>query len=92
MQLRNYYYKDIPDCSDCKYSDICGGGCAAQAYLTNYWKTGKKSLLTHEEDCMKFLKSNIDLSNYSKILVCDDQLVHIDYLCTWIGKPYKGER
>lgn len=92
MQLRYDYYKEIPDCSDCKYSDICGGGCAAQAYLTNYWRTGKKSLLTHEEDCMKFLNSNIDLSNYSKVLVDDGQLVHIDYLCTWIGKPHKSER
>ncbi|GAA0124007.1 MAG: radical SAM protein [Clostridium argentinense] len=92
MQIRNYYYRDILDCSDCKYGEICGGGCAAQAYLTNYWRNGKRSLLTHEEDCLKFLESNIDVSNYSKIMADDGQLVHINYLCTWIGKPHKDYR
>lgn len=89
MQLRNYYYKDISDCNDCEYSTECRAECAAQAYLTNYWRTGKRTLMTHEEDCRKFLKDKFDLSNYSKISVDDNTLVHMDYLCTWIGKPHK---
>lgn len=91
MQLRNYYFKEIPDCDDCQYNNICGGGCAAQAYLTNYWKTGKRSLLIHEEDCLKFYDNKINLPNYSKMVGDLKKLVHMDYLCTWIGKPYKDD-
>lgn len=88
MRLRNYLYRNINECHDCEKSEFCGGGCAAQAYLINYWKTGKRTLSIKEEDCWRDLKEKVDLKNYIKEQ-SDKNLVHINYLCTWIGKPRK---
>lgn len=87
MRKRNYYYKDIPGCSDCEKSIICGGGCAAQSYLVNYWKTGNRTLMVHEDNCYKEFNKNVNLDNYVKKVDKLNTLVHINYLCTWIGRP-----
>lgn len=86
FRKRNKNPDKIEGCSNCSLLDICGGGCAAKAYLYNYHTTGEKNLFTKEVECLndvdyKDLKFNKNNFKESK------ELVHMDYLCTWIGVP-----
>lgn len=83
---RKQNYKNIEGCSDCKKAEICRGGCFAMAYTYHKCKTGKKDMYARDPFCFKDEIINSDNVEYKK---GNKQLVHENYLCTWIGKPKK---
>lgn len=86
FRIRNEHPELINGCLDCNIKDICGGGCASRAYLYNVHKTGKKSLFVKDPFC---LKEKLVKENFPQNPSVDNtaNLVHKDYLCTWIGQP-----
>lgn len=86
FRRRNKNPHMIEDCKDCDLLNICGGGCTAKAYLWNYWKRGGYDIYCKEPNCFKEYLGKLDLSSF-KMNEKQPSLVHMDYLCTWIGKP-----
>ena len=86
FRQRNAHPELIEGCSGCKFIDSCGGGCAARSYLHHAILTGKKSFKQKEPYC---LKENNFKNKFMRVkkLETSEKLVHMDYLCTWIGKP-----
>lgn len=85
FKTRKDNYQKIEGCKDCDKADICRGGCFAMAYTYKKCETGEKDLYARDPFCFKDI--NIDNNvNYKK---GNKQLVHENYLCTWIGKPKK---
>ena len=83
FKIRKENYEKIEGCKDCDKSEICRGGCFAMAYTYEKCATGKKELYARDPFCFK--EEEIDESiDYKK---GEKQLVHENYLCTWIGKP-----
>ncbi len=76
----------IDECRKCPRLDICGGGCIAKSYLSHYWNTGECNIYQKEPGCYLDYKGYFDIDGFR---ISDEikSLVHIDYLCTWIGKP-----
>ena len=70
-------------CAGCDKANICGGGCAARSYLFHAVQTGEKSFLCKDPYCPKDYKHNF-ISEQNNVKT--KRLVHMDYLCTWIGK------
>lgn len=83
FRQRNANPQMIKGCGDCKVKNVCGGGCAARAYLHNAIDTGEKSFMCKDPYCP------IDYNAKQLQNIAAEQsgrLVHMDYLCTWIGK------
>ena len=78
-------YEKIEGCKDCDKADICRGGCFAMAYTYKKCETGEKDLYARDPFCLKDIEIDKNI-NYRK---ANKQLVHENYLCTWIGKPKK---
>ena len=76
----------IAACNKCTRLDICGGGCIAKSYLSHYWRTGEGDIYQKEPGCYLDYKEYFDIDSF-RIANEMKSLVHIDYLCTWIGKP-----
>ena len=87
MRIRNYLSSMIPGCESCERHSFCLGGCAAQAYLVNFWKTGIRTLNVKEADCWKDLNFDVNIGGYKRIQDDEKQLVHQNYLCS---KGYGG--
>lgn len=86
FRQRNAHPELIIGCKNCEYIDYCGGGCAARSYLHHAILTDEKSFQQKDPYCMKDMKENIVFPK-AELLQTTDKLVHMDYLCTWIGKP-----
>lgn len=84
FSVRKENYKNIEGCADCENSEICRGGCFAMAYTYEKCKTGNKSLYAKDPFCTQETSVNVDDIEFSKE---KHNLVHQNYLCTWIGKP-----
>jgi len=86
FRRRNENPSIIEECKNCEKLDICGGGCTANAYLWNRWTKGEYNIYTKEPNCPKDYSTKVDVS---KFIMANEKksLVHMDYLCTWIGKP-----
>ncbi len=86
FRQRNAHPEKIKGCFGCEMLEICGGGCAARSYLHHAIQTGEKSFIEKDFYCPKDHKIS---QNFSKTYDegKEEKLVHIDYLCTWIGKP-----
>lgn len=87
FRKRNANPNLIEDCGSCRLVNTCGGGCAAMAYLYRMHKTGEKSLFSKDPYCSK--EHNASLPSVKIQKDASKQLVHMDYLCTWIGSPIK---
>ena len=85
FKIRKENYEKIEGCKDCDKAEICRGGCFAMAYTCKKCETGKKDLYARDPFCFKEINFN-DNIEYKK---GEKQLVHENYLCTWIGKPKK---
>ena len=85
FKTRKDNYKNIEGCKDCDKADICRGGCFAMAYTYKKCETGEKDLYARDPFCFK----DIDIENNINYKKSNKQLVHENYLCTWIGKPKK---
>lgn len=84
FQYRKNNYDNISGCKNCEKINICRGGCAASAYWYNYYKNGVKDILSKDPYCI------IDDETLEKPSITHKKtrnLVHENYLCTWIGKP-----
>lgn len=85
FRKRNAHPELIEDCGSCDLINVCGGGCAAMAYLFRRNTKGERSLFSKGPYCSREHGANLPKvkmhKNNSK------QLVHMDYLCTWIGQP-----
>jgi radical SAM protein with 4Fe4S-binding SPASM domain len=81
----------IDDCQNCKYLDICRGGCSARSYLYNLHTTGKHSLFVKDPYCLRDCALNDDFPRFLQRPSVDEKrvLVHKNYLCTWIGSLCK---
>jgi radical SAM protein with 4Fe4S-binding SPASM domain len=79
----------IKACSNCKYIEICKGGCASRAYLSNKFEKNTVSLNQIDPYCLLNIENKqIDSSHISDIVTENNiQLVHRNYLCTLIVKP-----
>lgn len=86
FRIRNKNPDLIEGCKDCNIINLCGGGCAARAYLYNANTAGTKSLFVRDPFCFKDVTVNYDFPQNPTILD-EAHLVHKDYLCTWIGQP-----
>ena len=85
FRIRKENYEKIEGCKDCDKAEICRGGCFAMAYTYKKCETGEKDLYARDPFCFKEINFN-DSIEYKK---GEKQLVHENYLCTWIGKPKK---
>lgn len=86
FRRRNKSAHLIKECSGCELISKCKGGCAARSYLHHLHETGERSLFVVDPYCPKEIKGEYQFPQ--KPVVPDDiHLVHMDYLCTWIGKP-----
>lgn len=82
--IRKENYKNIEGCAECENSEICRGGCFAMAYTYEKCRTGNKELYAKDPFCTQEIGINVDYIEFSKE---KHDLVHQNYLCTWIGKP-----
>jgi radical SAM protein with 4Fe4S-binding SPASM domain len=76
----------IDGCAGCNLLSQCGGGCTARSYLYHVHETGKKSMIAHDPYCPTQINPP-QVFPQRPILDTEQRLVHMDYLCTWIGKP-----
>ena len=76
----------IPGCNGCLMLKKCRGGCAARSYLDNAHKNGERSLFVKDPFCPVDINPSHGFPQ-NPTLSSDIHLVHMDYLCTWIGKP-----
>ncbi len=86
FRQRNANPDQVHGCAGCQYLSSCGGGCAARSYLYQLHQTGEKSMVMPDPYCpVKQYKGQV----YPRdpVLATDQKLVHMDYLCTWIGRP-----
>lgn len=81
----------IPGCADCALITTCRGGCAARAYLHHAHATGRRALFVPDPYCPRDTGPDQPLPAH---LPTHDgpRLVHMDYLCTWIGEPRTAPR
>lgn len=87
FRQRNANPEHVSGCRNCRYLDKCGGGCVARSYLHTLHLHGKKTLRAKDPYCP--LEYNAQNSFPQIEAVSSSQeLVHVDYLCTWIGKPH----
>ncbi|RRJ63385.1 radical SAM protein [Paenibacillus oralis] len=85
FRRRNRNPEAIEGCSDCEINKICGGGCASRSYLYHLHTTGERSLFVKDPFCPK--EQAKDHQFPQNPVIHPLNLVHRDYLCTWIGKP-----
>ena len=78
---RKEHYREITECQGCDKLAECKGGCAASAYWYNYYKKHSKSMLEKDPYCTYDSNSSFKTEN-----IHECNLVHENYLCTWIGK------
>lgn len=81
VERKNKFHQ-IKECQGCKKLEICRGGCAAAAYWYHFYKTKEKSM--YEKDPYCFFENG--KSNIKTEYMHFQNLVHENYLCTWIGK------
>lgn len=86
FRRRNAHPEVVPGCSDCKIINSCRAGCASRSYLYNLHNTGERSLFVKDPYCPKDVYGSKQFPQNPK-LSDKVNLVHKDYLCTWIGKP-----
>lgn len=85
FRRRNRHAEMIPGCQGCQLMSRCRGGCAARGYLHRVHETGERSLFSRDPYCPAEFGSGRIFPHDPPI--GDVQLVHRNYLCTWIGRP-----
>ncbi|HEY2381080.1 MAG TPA: radical SAM protein [Terriglobia bacterium] len=87
FRQRNQNPQAVDGCADCPLLDRCGGGCAARSYLHHLHTVGKKTMLARDPYCPKDIRPRETFPQKPE-LCTEQRLVHMDYLCTWIGRPH----
>ncbi|AUR05962.1 pyrroloquinoline quinone biosynthesis protein PqqE (plasmid) [Phaeobacter inhibens] len=86
FRQRNANGDQVDGCASCGRLEKCGGGCVARSYLYNLHSNGERSMLARDPYCPKETYEGQEFPQKPQ-LIDDQKLVHMDYLCTWIGKP-----
>ncbi|APU15080.1 MULTISPECIES: radical SAM/SPASM domain-containing protein [Actinoalloteichus] len=86
FRRRNAHPEAIPGCAGCPLLASCRGGCAGRSYLHHAHTTGQRSLFVQDPYCPVDIAPTAPFPT-NPTLPTDQRLVHMDYLCTWIGKP-----
>lgn len=87
FRQRNENPSRVIGCTDCHLLESCGGGCSARSYLYySHMNSGAKSFRAKDPYCPKNYQLELNFPQ-NPSLVNDQRLVHMDYLCTWIGRP-----
>jgi radical SAM protein with 4Fe4S-binding SPASM domain len=77
----------VEGCANCTLLETCGGGCSARSFLHHLHTTEIKSFTQRDPFCPKRLDFTASSFPFAKKVHPERRLVHMDYLCTWIGKP-----
>jgi radical SAM protein with 4Fe4S-binding SPASM domain len=86
FRQRNANPDHVDGCDGCHRLSSCGGGCAARAYLYGVHKSANRSMRAQDPYCpIKTYDGEVFPTNPE--LDTTQRLVHMDYLCTWIGSP-----
>jgi radical SAM protein with 4Fe4S-binding SPASM domain len=86
FRQRNRNPEQVADCDGCDLLAGCGGGCSARSYLYHLHRTGERTMLARDPYCPREVRPDHPFPQDPR-LEGGQQLVHMDYLCTWIGKP-----
>jgi radical SAM protein with 4Fe4S-binding SPASM domain len=86
FRQRNRNPEMVDGCEGCPHLNSCGGGCVARSYLHHQHETGQKSMRSRDPYCPLRVAPTQRFPQRPK-LSSEQRLVHMDYLCTWIGKP-----
>jgi radical SAM protein with 4Fe4S-binding SPASM domain len=86
FRQRNANPDRIDGCAGCENLKQCGGGCAARSYLYAAHLQGRKTMLGRDPYCPKQFGDKYVFPKRPEMNT-EHRLVHMDYLCTWIGKP-----
>ncbi|MGH3569494.1 MAG: radical SAM protein [Pseudonocardia sp.] len=86
FRRRNAHPEAIPGCDGCALLHSCRGGCAARSYLHHAHDTGQRSLFARDPYCPRDVAPEVPFPQ-DPYVPQDKRLVHMDYLCTWIGQP-----
>jgi radical SAM protein with 4Fe4S-binding SPASM domain len=86
FRQRNANPGHIQGCAGCEYAGSCGGGCAARSYLHRLHDSGEQTMVVADPYCPAKQLGGQAFPR-SPPMVSDQRLVHMDYLCTWIGRP-----
>ncbi|MEO5680065.1 MAG: radical SAM protein [Acidimicrobiales bacterium] len=86
FRQRNANPDRVDGCEGCPKLAQCGGGCAGRSYLYALHRTGERTFLARDPYCP--VREAPDLPFPQQPTVeAETRLVHMDYLCTWIGRP-----
>lgn len=86
FRQRNANPEHVEGCGGCARMALCGGGCAARSYLNGLHTEGRRSMRVRDPYC-PVERSGSEAFPKDVTIVSEQRLVHMDYLCTWIGKP-----
>ena len=86
FRQRNHSPDQVEGCEGCSLLSQCGGGCSARSYLHHYHQTETKTMRAQDPYCPKEVQPEQRFPQ-QPTLATEQRLVHMDYLCTWIGTP-----
>ncbi|GAA4215765.1 radical SAM/SPASM domain-containing protein [Microbispora amethystogenes] len=86
FRRRNANPDKVDGCEGCGLLAQCRGGCAGRSYLHHAHETGHRSLFARDPYCPRDVAPAQTFPQRPTVPT-DKRLVHMDYLCTWIGKP-----
>jgi len=86
LRQRHRNPERVEGCAGCALLAVCGGGCAARAYLETLHREGRASLLARDPCCPR---EHAPPGSFPRSVRAPGEAggVHVDYLCTWIGRP-----
>jgi len=86
FRQRNANPEMVEGCRGCDLTALCGGGCAGRSYLHHQHSTGERTMLAQDPYCPRDVTS-MPVFPQQPVIRSKERLVHMDYLCTWIGQP-----
>jgi radical SAM protein with 4Fe4S-binding SPASM domain len=86
FRQRNANPDAVDGCAGCPKLVQCGGGCAGRSYLNALHTTGKRTMLARDPYC-PVREAPPETFPQRPVIKSETRLVHMDYLCTWIGAP-----
>jgi radical SAM protein with 4Fe4S-binding SPASM domain len=86
FRQRNANPQMVEGCAGCNLLAACGGGCVARSYLHHLHTTLDRTMLARDPYCPVRIQPKQSFPQRPK-LNTSEKLVHVDYLCTWIGRP-----
>jgi radical SAM protein with 4Fe4S-binding SPASM domain len=86
FRQRNFNPNMVVGCEGCVFQRSCGGGCAARSYLHEAHTTKLLTMRARDPYCPRDVAPNAPFPQKPSI-DSSQRLVHMDYLCTWIGTP-----